>query len=204
VAIVRPIRPTLPEPVPINAGAVDNLRYIRAAMERAGSFTAVPGAGGIAIGCTALLAAAAAWRTANADAWLAIWLGEAVLACLIGLASAGRKARKANSPLLSGPGRKFLLGFAPPLLAGAVLTLVLFRAGLGAALPGAWLLLYGTGVFCGGAASVRVVPVMGVCFVILGTATFFAPAGWGNALLAAGFGGIHILFGTLITVKYGG
>jgi hypothetical protein len=173
-------------------------------MERAGAFTAVPGVGGIALGCTALAVAVVARRMWNADSWLAAWLGEAVLACLIGVAAAAHKSHKVGMPLLSGPGRKFLLGFAPPLLAGALLTLVLFRAGFTAVLPGIWLLLYGTGVLCGGAASVRVVPVMGICFMTIGTVALFAPAAWGNSLLAAGFGGLHILFGILIKVKYGG
>jgi len=203
VANVRPIRQPRPKPVAIEARALDNLRYIRSAMERAGSFTALPGAGGIAIGCTALAAAALA-RHASQEYWLAVWLGEAVLACLIGVSSAARKSRKAGTPLLCGPGRKFLLGFAPPLLAGAMLTLVLYRSGTLAALPGVWLLLYGTGVLCGGAASVKVVPVMGVCFMTLGSVAMLAPAAWGNAVLACGFGGFHILFGILITVKYGG
>jgi hypothetical protein len=204
VAVVRPIRQPRPEPVAIHAHALDNLQYIRSAMERAGAFTAVPGVGGIALGCTALAVAALARRMGNPDAWLAAWLGEAVIACLIGVAAAADKSHKVGMPLLSGPGRKFLLGFAPPLLAGALLTLVLFRAGLATALPGVWLLLYGTGVLCGGAASVKVVPAMGVCFMTLGAAALFAPAAWGNAFLAAGFGGLHILFGILIKVKYGG
>jgi hypothetical protein len=173
-------------------------------MERAGAFTAVPGVGGIALGCSALAVAALARRLGNSDAWLVAWLGEAVLACLIGVAAAAHKAHNVGLPLLSGPGRKFLVGFAPPLLAGALLTLVLLRAGLVAALPGVWLLLYGTGVLCGGASSVKVVPAMGVCFMAIGAAALFAPAAWGNALLAAGFGGLHILFGFWITVKYGG
>ena len=188
----------------IHAHALDNLQYIRSAMERAGAFTAVPGVGGIALGCTALAVALLARRLWNSDSWLAAWLGEAVLACLIGVGAAAHKSHKVGMPLLSGPGRKFLLGFAPPLLAGALLTLVLFRAGLTPALPGVWLLLYGTGVLCGGGASVKVVPLMGICFMAIGAATLFAPATWGNTLLAAGFGGLHILFGTLITVKYGG
>ena len=188
----------------MHAHALDNLQYIRSAMERAGSFTAVPGVGGIALGCTALAVAVLARRMWNADSWLAVWLGEAVLACLIGVTAAARKSRTVNMPLLSGPGRKFLLGFAPPLLAGALLTLVLYRAGLLAALPGVWLLLYGAGVLCGGAASVKVVPLMGICFMALGAVALFAPAAWGNYFLAAGFGGFHILFGILIKVKYGG
>lgn len=205
MAVVRPIRQPRAEPVPIHAHALDNLQYIRSAMERAGAFTAVPGVGGIVLGSTALMVAALArWTWKAADAWLIAWLGEAVLACLIGVAAAAHKSHKAGMPLLSGPGRKFLLGFAPPLLAGALLTLVLFRGGSVSLLPGIWLLLYGTGVLCGGGASVKVVPLMGICFMAVGTVALFAPAAWGNALLAAGFGGLHILFGILITVKYGG
>jgi hypothetical protein len=204
VAVVRPIRQPRVEPVAIHAHALDNLQYIRSAMERAGAFTAVPGVGGIVLGCTALAVAVLARGLWNGEAWLAAWLGEAVIACLIGVAAAAHKSHKAGMPLLSGPGRKFLLGFAPPLLAGALLTLVLFRTGYIAPLPGIWLLLYGTGVLCGGGASVKVVPVMGVCFMAIGAAALFAPAAWGNALLAAGFGGLHIAFGILITVKYGG
>ncbi len=184
--------------------ALDNLRYIRFAMERAGSFTAVPGLGGIALGTTALIVAVLARGMRNPHVWLAAWLGEAVLACLIGVAAAAHKSHKAGMPLLSGPGRKFLLSFAPPLLAGALLTMVLFRAGFLAPLPGVWLLLYGAGVLCGGAASVRVVPVMGISFMAIGAVALFAPSAWGNGFLAAGFGGLHIAFGILITVKYGG
>lgn len=204
MAIVRPIRPERAGPEPLHAHAIDNLQYIRSTMERAGSFTAVPGVGGIVLGCTALAVAILARSIPHADAWLALWMGEAVLACFIGVAAAARKSRKVNLPLFNGPGRKFLSGFAPPLLAGAILTLVLYRAGLVAALPGVWLLLYGTGVLCGGAASVKAVPMMGISFMTLGILALLSPPGWGNLLLASGFGGFHILFGILITVKYGG
>jgi hypothetical protein len=107
-------------------------------------------------------------------------------------------------PVNSGPARKFLGGFAPPLAAGALLTLALWHAGAPGLLPGAWLLLYGTGVLAGGAASVRVVPIMGLCFMALGGAALFAPPAWGNSILAAGFGGFHLLFGAVITRKFGG
>ena len=129
MAVVHPIRQPRPEPVEMRDRALDNLRYIRFAMERAGSFTAVPGLGGIALGTTALIVAVLARGMRNPHVWLAAWLGEAVLACLIGVAAAAHKSHKAGMPLLSGPGRKFLASFAPPLLAGALLTMVLFRAG---------------------------------------------------------------------------
>ncbi|MBZ5580190.1 MAG: hypothetical protein LAP40_26825 [Acidobacteriia bacterium] len=204
VASIRPIRPAASEPAELHERAMDNLRYIRQTMERAGSFTSVPGVGGILMGLTALAAALAAARQAEARRWLAVWVVEAVVALLIGVAATARKSARARMPLLSAPGRRFVAGFMPAMAAGAVLTMVLFRAGGLAFLPGIWLLLYGTSVVSGGAASVRVVPLMGACFMVAGVVALAGPAGWGNLLLAGGFGGLHILFGIVITVKYGG
>ncbi len=193
-----------PEPVELHAHAMDNLRYIRRTMERAGSFTAVPGIGGMLMGSTALLAAWIADRPTGSRQWLAVWLLEAVAAFLIGIGATAVKARRVKIPLLSGPGRKFVAGFAPAMLAGGVLTAVLYSAGLATFLPGTWLLLYGAGVVSGGGASVRVVPVMGACFMAAGTVALLLPQASGNVALAAGFGGLHIIFGTIIAVKYGG
>jgi hypothetical protein len=197
-----------PQPVEIHAYAMDNLRYIRQAMERAGSFTAVPGIGGMLMGSTALAAAWMASRQADRAGWLAVWMLEALFAVAIGIAGAAWKARRARLPLLSGPGRKFVAGFAPAMFAGGLLTAVLFRAHLPQFLPGMWMLLYGAAVVSGGGASVRVVPLMGACFMTLGAAALWWPGAGiplgGDALLALGFGGLHIIFGTIIAVKYGG
>ena len=183
---------------------MDNLHYIRQTMERAGSLTAVPGTGGALMGATALVAA---WIAGNQDTdarWLTVWLIEAVVALVIGVVAGARKAALAKTPLLAGPGRRFIAAIVPALFAGALLTLALFRAGAISVLPGTWLLLYGAGVVAAGMASVRIVPLMGACFMAVGTAALLLPASWGNPLLAAGFGGLHLLFGLAITVKYGG
>jgi hypothetical protein len=199
-----PIHSTRREPIPIDARAADHLRYIRETMQRAGEFTAVPGWGGVAMGFTALAAALIAARQSSPRAWLAIWLIEALVAFAIAAPAAAFKAHRANTPLFSGPGRKFLLSFAPPLLAGGLLTFVLFRAGAFAALPGLWLLLYGTAVVAGGAFSVRIVPVMGACLMALGAAALFAPAHWGDIFMAIGFGAVQIGFGGWIARHHGG
>lgn len=188
----------------IEAQAERDLRFIRATMERAGSFTAVPGWGGVAMGVVGLAATTLSWRAGTSDAWLAVWLGAAVVASAIGVGAMARKARHAGAPLLSAPGRRFALAFVPPVAAGAVLTLVLWRAGQTALLPGIWLLLYGAAVVTGGAHSISVVPVMGVSLMVLGGAALLAPASWGTALLAAGFGGLHVVFGALIARRFGG
>lgn len=204
MALIRPIRPATLEPEQLQERALDNLRYIRQTIERAGSFTAVPGVGGMLMGFSALAAARLASEQSEAGRWLATWVAEAGLALLIGIAAAARKSAHAGMPLLAAPGRRFVAGFVPAMAAGAVLTAVLFRQGAIAFLPGVWLLLYGASVVSGGAASVRVVPLMGVCFMAMGVAALLTPGSWGNLLLAGGFGGLHILFGTVITVKYGG
>ena len=184
--------------------AMDNLQFIRRTMERAGSFTAVSGWGQVVIGITGALAAWLASRQGSDDNWLATWVIAAVVATGIGVVTTGMKARAIGEPIRSGPGRKFVLSLAPPLMAGAVLTVVLFRAGDLSLLPGMWLLLYGTGIVTAGTNSVRVVPVMGFMLMLLGVAALVSPPGWGDAFMAAGFGGLHVVFGTLIARRYGG
>jgi hypothetical protein len=183
---------------------MDNLRYIRETMERASAFTAVPGWGQVAIGVTAMAATYVAAHQATPRAWLGVWLAEAIISLLIAGWLMDRKARKLNVPLLSGLGRKVVFSLSPPMVVGALLTVVLFRAGMVKVIPGMWLLLYGTGVVTGGMFSVSIVPVMGVCFMLLGAAALFVPSPFGNWLMAFGFGGLHIIFGTIIARRYGG
>ena len=156
------------------------------------------------MGATALGAALIASQQASIRGWLTTWLTEALLALLIGGWAMDRKARAVETPLLSGPGRKFALSFSPPMLVGVLLTLALYRAGLTGALPGTWLLLYGTAVVTGGAFSVKAVPVMGLCFMALGALALFSPVAWIDPLMAAGFGLLHIAFGIYIARRHGG
>lgn len=192
------------EPVGLDDRARDNLRFIRETMERAGSFTAVPGWGGMAIGITAAGAAVIAARQASEEMWLAAWIVEAVIAVGIASWTALTKARATGTSLLSGPGRRFVYSFIPPIFAGALVTALLLRAGLIAAVPGTWLLLYGTGIVTGGAFSIRIVPLMGLCFMVLGAVALFGPPSWGNIFLGVGFGGFHVIFGGVIARNYGG
>jgi hypothetical protein len=188
----------------LHARAMDDLSFIRSTMERATAFTAVPGWGGVAMGLTALAATALAHRRVTPDEWLAVWLSASALAFAIGGWSMALKARRAGTPVFSYSGRRFVLSYVPPLAVGVLLTFVLVRANLLSALPGTWLLLYGTGVVTGGAYSVRVVPIMGLCFMALGALALLAPGNWGDWLMAGGFGGLHIVFGIIIARRYGG
>jgi len=188
----------------LQAHAIDNLQFIRDAMSRASRFTAVPGWGGVVMGATALATAAAAAHTRGPDEWTYWWLGEAAVAIVVAAVGIHRKARRLQLSLLDAPARRFALAYVPPLIAGAVLTLVFIGNGLTERLPGCWLLLYGVAITAGGTLSVRVVPLLGVLFMLLGAAAFAAPASYGDAFMAAGFGGLHILFGLIIARNYGG
>lgn len=192
------------EPVALHERAMDNLRFIRETMERASAFTGISGWGQVAIGVTALIATPVSAQQPTFKAWLMVWFAEGLVALLIAGWSIDRKARAAQLPLLAGPGRKVAFSLSPPLLVGAVLTVVLYRAGLTNAIPGVWLLLYGTGVVTGGMFSVTVVPIMGMCFMTLGALALFLPPALANWFLAAGFGGLHIIFGIVIARRYGG
>jgi len=198
-------RSTRPASEPeVHPNIVEDLRFIRDTMERSAAFTAVSGWGHVLLGSTATAAAILAARQSSPFGWLRVWLAEALLAAAIGLLSCTWKANRRGLPLFSGPARKVALGLAPPLVAGAFLTFLLFRAGLVWALPAVWLLLYGAGIITGGGFSVPIVPVMGVCFMLLGGLTVLGPVAWGNWFLGIGFGGLHIVFGLLIARRHGG
>jgi hypothetical protein len=190
-------------PIGLHERAVADLQFIRQTMEGASAFTTISGVGLGVIGVTAFGTGILAGPTADA-AWLRVWVAEAALAFAIGVLTTARKTRAARLPLLAGPLRKFGIALAAPLVVGAVLTIALARAGAHQVLPGAWLMLYGSGLLAGGAFSIRLVPMMGACFLALGVATTLAPAAWGPAAMIAGFGGLHVLFGLLVTRGHGG
>jgi hypothetical protein len=195
----------VPAPEPIQAHALENLRFIRDAMSRASQFTAVPGWGGVLMGLSALVAAPIAGPPDDTTRWLIIWFIDAAVAATIALTAIAIKSKRSGTPLSkAAPALRFALAFLPPLAAGIVLTPVFVTMGLMARLPGCWLLLYGAAVATGGAFSVRVVPLMGLCFMALGAFAFAAPAEWGHWLMAIGFGGLHIIFGIVIARSYGG
>src|SRR5262249_35756618 len=82
------------QPPALHARAMDEIRFIRSTMERAGRFTAVPGWGGVAMGLSALVAAAAAGPPGAGGRWLFVWLGDAVFAAIVAFVAIVRKAKR--------------------------------------------------------------------------------------------------------------
>jgi hypothetical protein len=133
-----------------------------------------------------------------------VWIGSAFVATLVGATDMAHKLRGGGASLLRGSAWRFVAALVPPLAVGACLTLALARAGLHDLLPGVWLLCYGAGVVSAGTFSIRPVRAMGVCFMFLGLAALLSPATWGDGWMAAGFGGLHVLFGIWIARHHHG
>jgi hypothetical protein len=197
-------RVSSPEPAPIEQKAAADLQFIRTTMERATAFTGVPGWGGVGMGLTALAAASVARLWPTSEAWLLTWIVAAGIATGIGIWTMVRKATDGSMPLHGAAGRRFVLSLSPPMFAAAALTLAMYLGDRIEILPGLWLLLYGAGVVTGGTYSVRVVPVMGACFMVLGTVALFTSFEVGQWMMMLGFGGLHIVFGWIIARRYGG
>jgi hypothetical protein len=184
--------------------AVESLSFIRRTMERSATFSAVPGRGGVVMGGIGLAAAAVGAVQPTAERWLAVWLGAAAAAMVVGVVSMRRKARRLGMPLTGAAGRRFALSLAAPLVAGAALTGGLLMRGDWALMPSVWLLLYGAGVVTGGAFSVAPMRVLGYGFMALGLVALLTPPTWGNVWLALGFGALQAGFGWHIARAHGG
>ena len=204
IQAIRKENSEINQPINLSDRAIDNLQFIRETMERSVVFTTVPGYGGVFMGATAIAASFIANSQPLVRDWLIVWLAEAVLAFFIGLFAMWQKSKIAGVPLNSAPVKKFAKSFLPPLICAIVITLGLWRLNHYEALIPVWILLYGAAVVAGGAFSVRAVPVMGWCFIALGTAAFFLPAEYGNWMMAFSFGILHIAFGLIIARKFGG
>jgi hypothetical protein len=188
-------------PIPIESRALGTLAYIRTSIESSGSM-AVPGMAGIVMGVIGIVATIVTSLPPLTAHWLPIWLAAGAIALIVGGAMMARQAAQSGHARYLGPVRKFLFCLCPALMAGAVLTLVLWYAGNTSLIPGVWLLLYGCAVLSAStvtiARTMRLICIMGCLFMLLGVLAFAAPAYLHTLILGMGFGALHSIFGILI------
>lgn len=191
------------QPESLQQHAADNLRFIRATMENATAFTGVSGKGYMLAGTSAVIAAWLAAQQSTPETWLGVWMLELLLAGSVALLMTAHKTESQGKSLWSANGKKLLLAFIPAMAVGGVLTLALYLRGDVALLPGIWLSIYGAAVTTAGAHSVRIIPVMGAAFMVLGTLVLLLPLP-ADLMLGLGLGGLHIGFGLMLWRQYGG
>jgi hypothetical protein len=197
-------KPTSSTPTPIGASAVENLRYIRDTIAAAGTFTTVPGKGCIAMGITALAASGLESLPGLASSWLPIWVGAAIMACAVALYFMEEKAKAQGLSLRRAVARRFFMTLVPAFVAGGVLTAALVHEVGRNSITGLWLLLYGSGLAACGVFAVPAVLIAGLAFMAFGTVALGLPPSWSPAILAVGFGGVHIALGVIILRDHGG
>src|SRR5688500_5382616 len=205
MATVRPLRPEPVERDPaLSDRALDNLRLIPDTMEAAGAVRARSGWGMAAGGGLARVAAGVARLRPTVGWTVGTWVVTAAACIALSLALTARKAKRSQLSMVSGPAQKLALAFAPAMVVGAVLTAALLRIGANQLLPGVWLLLYGTAVVAGGTFSVRIITVLGLCFMTLGAASQITAAWLGEWLMVGGFGLVDVVFGIQVARRRGG
>lgn len=184
--------------------ALDDLGFIRATMESSALHTALPDWGGVSMGLTALVATPFALACDSDASWFLVWMIAATIGVAIGALEMWRKARAEGVSLVVGPGSRFAKALAPGLVVGALLTLAIRAVGPFQLLPGVWLLSYGSAVVAAGVHSLRTVRTMGLSIMLAGGVAllglvFVPQERWlGDACMAAGFGGMHVVFGLVI------
>ena len=191
-------------PRSVSHHAADNLAFIRAAMERSSTFTAVAGAGGIIVGGIGVGAAMVGAMQPTAERWLWTWLCAATLAVPVELVAMARKARRVGLTSSNATAQRFALGIAAPLVAGAAITYALWTTRDFAVMAPTWLVSYGVAVITGGMFSVPVVRATGVGFILVGVAAVLTPVAWRDVWLGGRFGELHLLCGFYIARYHGG
>jgi hypothetical protein len=197
---------------PAQRAAHDDLRFIRRTLEAAGRFSLVPGRGLVLIGCLALLAAAWDRRLAAASLGaggrtcpaLPVWGALLAASLVTGIGALKGKARRISQPAFPPILRRALWGYGAAMALGGILTLAAWRAGRPDLLPVVWLGCYGAALTAAGALSITAVRVVGIAFLATAAVAALAPPAAGPALLAAGFGGLHIAFGAYVAWRHDG
>lgn len=207
---------TEPEPEPMeHAPAYHNphedLAYIRRTLDAAGRLSSVSGRGLVLIGFLGLgavavnaLATGAPWQSGASVESLGVWAVCLVASFAVGVTSMDRKARRMGQRLWTPVLQKALWSYASAMVLGAILSFAVLRAGQPELLPALWLGCYGAALTSTGVFSVSPVRWMGISFVALSLIAALAPPSAGLALLALGFGWLHVGFGAYIAGRHDG
>ena len=205
-----PYRPIRDRAQPLESPQ-DNLQYIRQTLDAASRLSSVSGIGLVAVGALALSAVVlnvrvtgAPWRSAYPFRALTVWAALLVVSAAVTTGSMAAKSRRTGQLFWSPVLRKALAICAAPMLLGLLISIALLRRGELELLPLIWLGCYGAALTSAGVISVSPVRWMGISFLLLAALAVFAPVAGGLALLALGFGGLHLLFGGYIYWRHDG
>lgn len=190
--------------------AEENLRVIRELMERSTRHSTFSGYSGILAGIYSIIGCAITFWIKNQPhsllpmnlLFLAVWSVVIVLAIGTDYLLTKRHAARVGKRILSRLGKQMAYASIPGLGTGALWTLFLLQHGLLDVVFPVWMLCYGIAVSAVGIFSQREVKLLGAAFLVAGAVTLFLPQ-FGLPMMAATFGGFHILYGIVMSLKDG-
>lgn len=205
----------------------DELASIRSLMERSSKFISLSGLSGILAGVYALIGAAVAFVLLGYDradyytkilgysemdtyivvspsaATLLIAIAAMVLiaSVLTGVILSVRKAKRKGQSFWSKTSRELLFHMSVPLVAGGLLSMILVMRGYYGIVAPTTLIFYGLALVSASHFTFNGVKSLGLCEIILGLIAALFP-GYGLYFWAFGFGVLHIIYGSVMYLKY--
>jgi predicted lysophospholipase L1 biosynthesis ABC-type transport system permease subunit len=194
----------------------DELTSIRTMMERSSKFISLSGLSGVLAGVYALIGAAAAYfilyysaisdrmeiyKTDPVPALFIIALIVLIASIATGVVLTIRKAKKKGQPVWGNTSRQLLFNMAVPLFTGGALMLILINRGYFGVVASASLVFYGLALVNASIFSFKDVRYLGICDIFLGLLAGLLP-GYGLLFWAIGFGVLHIVYGSIMYIKY--
>ncbi|MEI7938834.1 MAG: hypothetical protein WCK27_19295 [Verrucomicrobiota bacterium] len=198
--------------------AAEHLQVIRTLMERSALYRRALAPIMIFNGATGLIAAVLG-RTLNIGSprsFILFWAGVGVVALAGSFLLVRRQALKESEPFWSPPTRRITLALLPPLVAGLMISAVIFaRAGsapgnsdsLGGMLwlPLIWVVLYGCAFHAAGFFMPRGMRLFGWAFIMGGCGLFavgfpdgLRPLDYAHGVMGCFFGGLHLAYGVYL------
>ena len=187
----------------------DELSSIRSLMERSSKFISLSGLSGVLAGVYALIGSGVAYLllyTSYSSGDTEIKLGATALLVLLlsvgtGILFSMRKAKKNSQPIWGKTSRALAFNMAVPLFSGGLLILVLIARGYYGILAPASLIFYGLALIGASNFTFNDVRYLGLSEIILGLIAACLP-GYGLLFWAIGFGVLHIVYGSVMYLKY--
>ncbi|TSD62975.1 hypothetical protein FFF34_018660 [Inquilinus sp. KBS0705] len=201
----------------------DELTSIRSLMERSSKFISLSGLSGVLAGVFALIGAALAYNIIYGSGGFftyrvyvshdvgqfpdnALKLVLIALVVLIASLTAGvlltmRKAKQKSQNVWGATSRQLLFNMAVPLISGGLLIIILIIRGYYGIASPASLIFYGLALIGASNFTFKDVRYLGICEIVLGLLAACLP-GYGLLFWAIGFGVLHIVYGSIMYIKY--
>lgn len=196
---------------------LENLSEIRNIMERSTKFISLSGLSGVSAGLIALIGSYIAYIRINAnrvgdqhilnmtestsEELFILAVAILVLALIFGSLFTLIKAKKRSDLVWNSTSKKLLINMLIPLIAGGIFSLALMKYRLFGFVAPTTLIFYGLGCINASYYTLSDIRYLGLSNLALGLVNLFF-VGYGLLFWAVGFGVLHIIYGTVMYLKY--